>query len=344
MRAELLTLGGLWIFSIAGAVRAQQAPAGGTEPPKRLFVDSVVASVNDSTILQSKLFSTVAGPVRSAEARQNRSLTLREISQLSRSQLMQLINRYQMAQAAKSFGPLKPEQIDQLLRSELERDKQDRARDLGGYVAFSEELEREGLTWQTYAREQRLEKLNSFAEQFAIYERLRKQSNLYLTPRMLRETYEANRDFFVRPALADVALVTFQGPDAASRAAAASEFWRTGDWTAREVATRFGPATPAQVMRAKTLPKPIRDFGLAGPVGSVSAPLPGAGGRHRVAKVMQFLPARNGRFEDPETQAQVRVIARRRVVDEFRAQALERARQRTEFWIYQGNREPIKPR
>ena len=46
--------------------------------PKRLFVDSIVASVNDSSILQSKLFKASSGQIQGQLA-QGKQLTLDQI-------------------------------------------------------------------------------------------------------------------------------------------------------------------------------------------------------------------------------------------------------------------------
>ena len=339
MRAAVLVLA---CGAAAMAQEANPAPTGPQAPG--LFVDGIVASVNDSTILQSKLFTTIAGPVRTAEARKGGELTPREIQILMRQDLMRLIQRYQMAQAAKSFGHLKPEQIEQLLNSELDRDKQDLVRDVGGVLAFSDELERQGQTWPMYKAEKRIEKLHDFAKQFAVYERLRKQSTLYLTPRMLRETYEANRAYFVHGAEAKVALVQFKGSDAAANAKAASDFWKTGDWSAQEVAKRFSDATPLPPLLGSKLASPtLKDFALKGPLGNVSAPESRRDGTFLVGKVMDYIEARDGKFTDPDVQAEVRRIAEGKVIREFEVQALQRARDRTEFWIYQGSNR-IQPR
>jgi len=318
---------------------------GGQVPPtpKRLFVDSVVASVNDSAILQSKLFDTVSGSVLGAEAQAGRQMSLNEVFGMAMRDLRSLVNNYQMAQAARSFGNIPPDRFNMILESELERDKEDRRRDLGGWGELSAELERTGQTWRTYANGQRIEKLQMLAEQFSIYERLRKQSNLYLTPKMLRDTYAEYRDTFVRDAMAQVSVVTFRGDDAAERAQAASDRWADAVLTAREVAEEFGPATPLLSMRAKSLQPRMRDFALAGPVGNVSQPIPRPNGMIDVVKVMQFLPARDGKFADPEVQAELRRIASDKVLREFREQALTRAKQRTEVWVYQnGRRVPMR--
>lgn len=58
---------------------------------------------------------------------------------------------------------------------------------------------------------------------------------------------------------------------------------------------------------------------------------------------MDYVAARDGRFTDPDVQAEVRRIAEGKVIREFEVQALQRARDRTEFWIYQGSRR-IQPR
>ncbi|MCK5941725.1 MAG: peptidyl-prolyl cis-trans isomerase [Planctomycetes bacterium] len=323
---------------------AQDQPGPGQPAlPKKLFVDSVVASINDSALLQSKVFAAASGSIRGQESQIGRPLSLNEIGQLTMVELRKLVSDYQMAQSARSFGQFPPERFDMILESELERDKQDRVRDLGSYGELSAELERSGQTWQTYANGQRIEKLQMLAEQFAIYERLRKQSNLYLTPRMLRETYAQYQDQFVRDALAQVAVVTFRGSDAAAQAQAASDLWANNVLTAREVADRFPGSTPLPAIRARDLQPKLKEFALRGPVGNVSQPIPRGNGLVDVVRIMQYLPARDGKFEDPEVQAEVRRIASEKVILEFRGQALQRARQRTEVWIYQnGHRVPMR--
>ena len=320
----------------------KNSPAKSPKLPKRLFVDSIVASINDSSILQSKLFTTSRGAIRGAEAG-GQKLSLEQIRGQTIRDLRDLIGDYQMAQSARSFGNFPPDRFDMILKSELDRDQQDRVRDLGTNLAFSEELARTGQTWQTYADSLRIEKLKMLADQFAIFERLRKQSNLYLTPRMLRETYEQFRTQFVREVAADVAIVMFRGPNAVEDAVAAAEHWRTGDWTAREVAQKFPGSTPLLRLPAKSLDGDLKKFALDGPSGNISAPIPGGNGMFRIAKVMRYTPASNGRFENPEVQARVREIASRKVLFEFRMQALKRAQDRTEVWIYENGRRVSLP-
>ena len=314
----------------AGPQRSQRTP----QLPKRLFVDSVVASVNDSAILQSRLFATTSGSILGAEAQAGRALSLNEISQMTLRDLRVLVSDYQMAQAARSFGNVPPERFDMILDMAIEDDKEQRMRDLGGYGELSAELERTGQTWRTYADGQRIEKLQGIAEQLAIYERLRKSSNLFLTPRMLRQTYAENRDLFVGPAKAQVAMVTFRGPQARAQAQEASDLWADKILTAREVSDRYPGAVPLLAMRAKSLQPRLREFALAGPVGNVSQPIPRSNGLVDVVKVTQFAPARDGKFEDPEVQVALRRIATDQVLREFRGQALQRAGQRTEVWVY----------
>lgn len=317
-----------------GADRGRRAP----QLPKRLFVDSVVASVNDSAILQSRLFATTSGSILGAEAQAGRPLSLGEVGQMTMRDLQVLISNYQMAQAARSFGNIPPERFDMMLEMQLEQDKEQRMRDLGGYGELSAELERTGQTWRSYADSQRLEKLQDIAESLAIYDRLRKQSNLYLTPRMLRDTYAQNRDLFIRPAKAQVAMVTFRGPDASAHAKEASDLWADKVLTAREVANRYPGSIPLRSMRAKSLQPRLRDFALAGPAGNVSPPIRRANGMVDVVKVTQFAAARNGKFEDAEVQVELRRIAANQVLIEFQGQAQLRARERTEVWIYKDGR------
>ena len=317
--------------------RATRPTASGPKAPKRLFVDSVVASVNDSSILQSKLFKASSGQIQ-GQLLQGNKLSLDQIRVLTIRELRKLVTDHQMAQSARSFGNFPTDRFDAILKSELDRDQQDRVRELGTEFAVSEELARNGETWQTHRQELRTEKLTMLAEQFAIYERLRKQSNLYLTPRMLRETYKEFQSEFVKEAIADIAILVCMGPDAEANAKAAADFWRTGDWTAREVADKCTGVSPGRPLPARTLGGPLKAFGMAGPLGNVSEPVRAPGGSYKVAKIMKWQAASDGRFEDPEVQALVRTIATRKVHLEFELQAQQRARDRTKVWVYENGR------
>ncbi len=327
MRSLLLAV------SLASLATAQErAPE---RPPQAtaVCIDAVVATVNDSPIMLSQLRTDIASRLRTLKARVGQ-VSPRDIEALQNEALAYEIDRHRMAQSAKSLGPLTPEQVEQLLKSELDRDKQEQVRNLGSMNEFSRELKRTGRTWPTYERDQRVGKLNEFAEEFAIYRRLQNQRSLFLTPRMLRETYAENRDLFVREAAAKVVQVRFVGSDAKARAAEAAVLWRQNEWTARQLTERFPGSLPIGEVVATSLAAElgaIIQFALAGPADTVSEPIAVGEGYH-VAKVTEHVSARNGQFEDAKVQNDLRQMCLRRVTDEFRQQALERARQRTEVW------------
>ncbi len=315
-------------LGVLAALPAQALPQ--PQPPRPILVDTIVATVNDSAIMWSALNTNAYGRLRALEARFGR-LRPEDIERVFREELDALIDRNTMAQAAKTFGIFTPEQVETIFRRDLEREEQEQIRDLGSQQAFSQALQNQGRTWQTYVSEQRVDKLASYAEQFTVDMRLQRQSNLFLTPRMLRETYEREIGRFVRPAEARVALLVFQGADAAATAAAAAEAWRQEELTSRQLAQRFPSATPLDDAIASTLIPELAQWALAGPLHAVSPPIT-RNGAVQLAKVLAYLPARNGRFEDLDVQEELRAMCQRGIVEEFRKQALERASQRTEVW------------
>lgn len=347
MRTVLRDILATVALTAPAALPAQQAaaPAPNTQPAQpsaraeKLFVDSVIASVNDSAILQSRLFMTTRPVIAGKEAELQQPLTDRQIQELILRDLNSVIGDYQMAQAARSFGNIPAERFDSIVDDLVERDKEDLRRDLGDYAAVSRELREDGETWQSYTRGKRIEKMQMIAEQLAIADRLRKQQNLHLTPRMLRETYQKHRSRYVFPAAAVLDMVVFVGADAKNKAREASTWWRTGPHTSREVANRVG-GTPLPPEDASKLLPNLREFALAGPTGNVSEPLP-RGAAFVVARIREFHEGRNGSFSDPDVQADVRRIARGAVQQEFHLQALNRARDRTEVWIYERGR-PVR--
>jgi hypothetical protein len=333
---------GLWLgfVGLIGAASAQDPAAGATPPqqpaPKRSLgapVDGVVAPVNDSGLLTSQIRTLAASRLRALRA-QGGMRPEDELAVLERT-LDGEIDRYRLALAAKTMSPLPPEQLEDILRREFERDRQEQVRDLGSLTRFSDELKRVGRTWPMHQREQRIQKLYELADEFAVGRRLMGQTRHFLTPGMLQKEYEANRDLFVRPGMATVVQVRFSGPDAEKNATAAAAAWRNEEITARALAERFpdaiGVGAEIAVDKLATELAPVKEFALAGPAGAVSSPV-----LHRgafvIAKVAQFAPARNDAFIDPTVQEQLRDLCTQKIIVEFREQAAERAKQRTEVW------------
>jgi hypothetical protein len=328
-------------LGMAYAQDGAATPAPRARPPQQYAVDGIVATVNDIAIRSSEVLTLLAGYVRT-EREKGQVITPQQLDRMYRDMLDQEIDRLRMAQAAMSLGTLPPEQVEQILRDDLARDQQQLLGDLGTFTAVSKELKRRGTDWPTWAGEQRIDRLSELAKEFTVYRRLQRQQNLFLTPRMLRETFRDPRfsGRFRRPALADLVQVGFTGPDARARAEQAAALWRTETLTARQLADRFPGARALPEMEASSLSEAsaaIAAFALAGPAGAVSQPLQ-IGDTLYVVKVTRHAPARDGKFEDRDVQAELRLICYRSVVDEFHAQAREAARQRTEVW------DPSRPR
>jgi hypothetical protein len=329
----------LAVFAGPALALAQLAPPEVPRPPRSegWLVDAIAATVNDSAIMLSELRTLAAGPIRSAQ-QQVGQLSAQEQSLIMRRELAALIDKHRMAQSVKSLGVLTPDQVEQLLRSELARDQEEMRRDLGSTLELGRAMQRQGRSWPTYEREQRADKLYLFAREFAVNRRLARQINLYVTPRMLHQAYDENRARFVRPANAKVAQVQFTGSQALADATAAAAIWAQEDLSPRQLADRFPGAIALPELVAGSLASPaLREFALAGPAGAVSAPVPG-NGVVLLARVTTFVAARNGQFADPDVQQELRKICEDRVRLEFEAQAMGRARLRTEVWQSPGMR------
>lgn len=318
----------------AGAT-APAAPPAGRQP-----VDWVVATVNDAAILMSELRTRAAGSVNREELNLGRRLRPAEVLTMLKAELVPIVQNHAMAQAAKTFGFATPEQVEELFQDEMRREEEEQIRDFGTLVEFSKELQLTGRTWQTYERERRVDKMRQFAEDFAVGMRMQKQGNLFLTPRMLRETYQRRIDQFVHGPRAGVILVGFEGPDARDTAAAAAALWRQEDLDGKGLLARFPTAKGTtqelggitEKSRA-SLATVLADFALAGPLNHVAEPFE-LGGTWRTAKIALYEPAANGKFEDAEVQAELRYLCQKGVVGELRRQATARAMQRTEYWVH----------
>ncbi|MCR9244597.1 MAG: SurA N-terminal domain-containing protein [bacterium] len=327
-----------------GATNAER-PKG---PSRPVLVDRVVATVNDGAIMFSTVLAGASSKIRTAQEMLGRRLQREEFRVFLLRELEGLVNDHSLAQSAKSLGFATPEQIEQLFADELRREEAANVRDFGTWQKFSQELERTNRTWQTYMREQRTEKLALFAKEFAVNMRMKKQENLFLTPRMLRETYErettgdkAGNNKFIHGAGAAVALIAFRGPKARDLAAAASIVWATSEMSAEALieqtsgakgfASALRPLTVTDESRDSLASAELADFALAGPRGAVS-PVIDNGGAILLGKIITYRAPRNGRFEDPEVQLELRQMCMESVRGEFLQQALKRASTRTEVW------------
>lgn len=318
----------------ADAPRTQPRPNAGAERQRPLLIDMVVATVNDSAILLSELRSVTKGTVRSLAA-QGRRLAPSDEELLMRRELGKLVDKRRMALSIHSMGIYTPEQIDGYVKSVLEQERQEKQRDVGSMLALSQALKDEGRTWPTYEREQKLDKLHEFAEDATVRRRLGSSNGtLFLTPRMLRETYQRERASFVHPPHWRAAMIEFGGPEAKDHAASAAAAWALQPLNTRELAAGYTDVLSAGEAGDEGLAehlKPVAEFAEKGPAGAVSPPLQ-VGGSFYVVKILQYLPAENGRFEDPAVQARLRMVLQNRVRAEFEKQALDRAEERTVVW------------
>lgn len=321
------------------SIRAQGLDPVGVDPRAGLQVDTIVATVNDTAVLLSELRTVALGKIRGLERSQGRNLTNEERALVLQQAFRELLRDHTMAHAAKNLGLADPKMLENLLQDELRREAAEQVKNFGTELRFSQELQRQGITWQRFERDKRTSLMRQFADELAVYSRLQKQQNLFLTPRMMRELYQRNQGRFVRPAQSLVGAVVFRGDGAAERAAAAAAAWQQESLSSRELAARFPGATSLGELDPATLKAdlPLARFGNAGPEGNVSEPIPFQGGL-QVVKVLRFLPARNGRFEDADVQAELRALGTEQILAELRDQALQRAAARTEITEFRSPR------
>jgi hypothetical protein len=314
-----------------GPLLAQTAPP---PPNGDVRVDAVIATVNDNPILWSELQAATAGMLRSLRS-SGVPVTAQQVDGVFRRALKQLIDKNRLAQSAKTFGVYTPEQVESILRSETEREKEEQRRDLGSVQAVSRELKRQQRSWGDVEREKRTDTMAAVARSAAVHQRMDKKANLFVTPRMLRQVYEAERFRFVGPASARLVQIRFQGRDAEEQAAKAAEQWTDTQLTPREVADRFPGAVGLNEVDAEGLSpdyRAVAAFALAGPAGAVSAPIR-VGDAVVVARVTLHQPARDGRFHDESVQQQLRRMCEDQVRLELERSAMERAEDRTVIWL-----------
>ena len=335
-------------LSAATVVAAPHVRAQDARPPRPdvVLVDRIVATVGDAAILQSRVIETAAGELRSRQQELGRPLEKEERAVILRTSLERLIDQHAMAQAAKTLGVIPPSQVEAIFQHDLAEAEREQVRQFGSYQKLSEEFARRNLTWAAFERDQRLERMSELTEQMAVYSRISNQQNLFITPRMMLELYKENVQAFVYGPRVTLGVVAFVGLDDANRtrAAEAAALWRTEPLRAAELASRFPDHATAQKdvvgLSEETkdkVPAFLADFGLKSAVGTVSEPAV-RGSTLFVAKVLEVVAGRNGRFEDPEVQAQLRTRLEGLVLSGMRRQAVARSRMRTHTWYADGTR------
>lgn len=318
-----------------GPLCAQDAlPESGTLIP----IDRVVACINDAVILNSDILTLIEGYVRTA--RLDRPLERHELRLLYEQKLGEQIDEHALSQAAKTLGMLTPEHVEAIVQQQLRRKEQEQEEQLGSMQRTTDELIRQGRTWEDYEREQRVAIQALLTRQLTVAERLRNQRTLFITPRMMREYYRNNRLRFVHDGFGHVGKITLPDEETARRAAAT---WKEEPLSPHELVARFlaeGALAPehhlVDPLRKDVLTEDLYEFGRAGPAGRVSEPIP----RHRngrllgyqVMKVLEHVPARNAPFEDEEVQAEIRNELLHQVEDYLLEEAIQRARERTHVW------------
>jgi hypothetical protein len=185
----------------------------------------------------------------------------------------------------------------------------------------------------------------------AVGARLQNQLNLFITPRMMREAWRQSQASLAST-MAIVAVVGFSGRDDKTRALAeeAARVWRAEQIPAPELAARFRDRVATSQMTValassnppRDLPKELVDFGLAGPLGTVSEPF-AAETSFQVWKVTDYSGGQQKSFDDPETQVQLRRLLEARVVDKLRDDALRRCMARTQPWVPSLDRIGMQP-
>jgi hypothetical protein len=318
-------------------LRAQVVP----DPSSLVLVDGVVATVNDTVILQSELISQVNGDIRTREARTGTKVTDAQREVFMQEARKQLVWRAAMAQGAKTLGIIPSQRVDELVQDMMREDERQQQRDFGSLMRWSEAWAQQNLTYDSYEREQRTAKMYELTQQIAVGGRLQNQLNLFITPRMMREAWRQTQASLAST-MAIVAVVGFSGRDDKTRALAeeAARVWRAEQLTETELAARFRDRVATVPMktaiassnRPKDLPKELIDFGLAGPLGNVSEPF-AAETSFQVWKITDYAGGQQKSFDDPETQTQLRRLLEARVVDKLRDDALRRCMARTQPWV-----------
>lgn len=315
------------------AAAQQQDPLAGA-----VLLDRVVATVNDAVILQREVLALTVSQINAAEAERGGPLQPSERKLIFLRNLNSKIDQHALAQAAITLGILPPERVESIFQDQLLEEERELVRKLGTLQAVTEEQARQGRNWEAFVRDQRVEKMSGLTRAMAVNSRLNNQSNLFITPRMMRTFYRENVAEFVRQSQAQLGCVAFVGDDAEQKAKVAAEVWAKETLSPQELVKRFESdgAMAAEVLLIDEGARKSRrqdqvDFALAGPKDHVSAPIVDENGV-KLWKVLEFQPAKKDTFEDPEVQRLIREFLEQRTIDRLLDQTRRRAKERTQVW------------
>lgn len=332
LRARSL-LACLLASAFASPITAQEDPLQGA-----VLLDRVMATVNDAVILNREVLALTLGQISVAERERGRPLSLPEKRGLLQRNLNSKIDQHALAQGAITLGIIPPERVESIFQDQLREEERELVRKLGTLQAVTEEQARQGRNWETFVREQRVDKMSSLTRAMAVSTRFNNQSNLFITPRMMRAFYRQNLSEFQRNSIAVLGSVAFTGSKAKETAQKAAEAWRTETLAPQQLAARFeqdGALAP-EALRIDDESRATRrqdqvEFALAGPQGKVSDPIE-VGSGYRVWKVLEFEAAKSEPFDSPEVQRLIREFLEQQARDRLLEQTRRRAKERTHVW------------
>ena len=312
---------------------AQEDPLQGA-----VLLDRVMATVNDAVILNREVLALTLGQIRTAEQERGRQLPIGEKRALMQRNLNSKIDQHALAQGAITLGIFPPDRVESIFQDQMRDEERELVRKLGTLQAVTEEQARQGRNWETFVREQRVDKMSSLTRAMAINTRFNNQRNLFITPRMMRTFYRENLKEFERGSLAVLGSVAFSGPGARQAAQDAAEVWKKELLSPQELAARFekSGALAPEVLRIDEESKQTRrqdqvEFALAGPKDKVSDPIEGGSG-FRLWKVLEYEPPKKVPFDSPEVQKLIRDLLEQRIQDRLLEQTRRRAKERTHVW------------
>ncbi len=275
------------------------------QPPSRVLIDGVRAVIGDRVILQSTVQREMARQYADQE------LTEAERTRLEFDIVREIAKEEIWVQIGKVIGSQDPEEFEETIDSLVQDYLDEQVQEYGSFARMDEELRATQTSWQTLAQEQRAKILRDSARQHAIRERFKDGISLLVTPRELREYYDANPETFEAVERALVAGVLFRPTrDVEQRAASAAAAWRADPLLTREnVAERFG-GNAMQVMEVNrdsigSLIPPVTDIAREGTTGTVSEPTPYRG-NILVLKILDKQSRAAMAFDDINTQNLIR--------------------------------------
>jgi hypothetical protein len=290
-------------------------PKGVTQPPepRGRLVDRVIGVYGERVIMESSIRSELEARIAGIRGANRPAPTPEEIESLKRGILGERLRQLALAQDTLNLQSTTREKVETIVKRYLDEETQQEVERAGSFNRFSQDLGVLGRSLDSVNEERRTEMLAQIAVSENMRRRWQDRFALAVTPREMKEYYEAHRDVFVREPTADLEIIALPaGADveaARAKAQQAAAAWREAARPTNDVAAEFGAIVLDPQLDVRNTPndpraQAIKEFAGRAADGDVSEPIERAS-HFWILRVAARHDGIERAFSDPSVQADI---------------------------------------